>query len=638
MKLMIIEAPGKLKKLAPMLKKLRPGEHWEVVASGGHIRDLPEKGHDDTMITAGVLRDLRPVYTIRDKSSGRIKTMRAALARATEIYIATDPDREGESIAWHIQQTLRIRDYKRIAFNEVTQSRVKEALANPRKIDAQLVASQECRRVLDRLVGYLVTGELRRVLGLPTTAGRVQSVAVYLVVLREREIRNFKVVHHFGVRLQFQNQMTSSSWMADWVTVPDFASKEHPYVQDGTLAAQVAGVRNVIVESCEDSKERRAPYPPYISSTLQQAASVALKWDPDKTMQIAQRLYEQGVITYHRTDNPNVGDDVMGDIRAVAQALGIPAVEKRREFRAAEGAQLGHPAIAPTTWADEVAGEDDEQRQLYKLIRIRALASQLADAIYDARIVKLLAKGPGQRPLRFSGSCRTVAYRGWMQLLAGDDTDEEGAEAANNEIPKLEPKQILPVLNGEVLNLKTKAPPRYTKASLVKELERQGIGRPGTFASIIKNITSRSQVIEEKRKLVPGPLGEQTIAQLEGRFSFVQTQFTSSMERALDKIADGQSTYNAVVSKFYEHLQRELSSLKDAPSLRMQSARSSASTTTEPEHQYLCGKCGKHLVRRQKRGEGGYDFWACSGYRDTGCKVSYPSNKGKPDLTKARGL
>lgn len=639
MKLLIIEAPGKLKKLKPMMKKIRPGEDWEVVATGGHIRDLPQSGQDDTMVTTGVLKTLRPVYEILPKSARNVSTIRKALKNATEVYIATDPDREGESIAWHIQQTLGIREYKRVTFNEITQSRVREGLANARRIDGQLVASQECRRVLDRLVGYLVTQQLRRIMGQPTSAGRVQSPALYLVVLREREISNFKVIHHFGVELLFKDEPSALSWTAVWQPVPDFASKEHPYIQDGTLAARVAATRAVIVESCEDGKKRRPPPPPFISSTLQQAASVALKWDPDKTMQVAQRLYEQGVITYHRTDNPNLADEAMPDIQAVARRQGLDVVDERRTFKAADSAQEGHPAIAPTAWEDEVAGESAEEQALYKLIRIRALASQLADAIYDVRTAKLLAKGPDQRPLRFAATGSTVAYLGWMKLLQKDDTEEEASDLAKNPVPKLEPKQILSVHQAEVLNQKTKPPARFTKASLIKELERRGIGRPSTFSSIVKNITGKGLVVEEKRKLVPGPLGVSTIAQLEGRFSFVELAFTSTLEKDLDRIARGEEQYGPVVAKFYQHLQNELGILQQAPTVAM-APRSNRSTETSSvaSGDHVCGKCGMPLARRQKRGEGGYDFWGCTGYRQNGCKVSYPNVKGRPDLSKPKGL
>ncbi|TFW43122.1 type I DNA topoisomerase [Pseudomonas fluorescens] len=634
MKLLIIEAPGKLKKLKPMMKKLRPGEDWEVVASGGHIRDLPAKGQGDTLITTGVGKDLMPVYEILDKSARTVRALKAAAKQASEIYLATDPDREGESISWHIQQVLRLNTYKRITFSEITDKRVAEALANPRQIDLNRVASQECRRVLDRLVGYLVTQELRRLMGKPTSAGRVQSPAVYLVVLRERAIRNFQVINHFGVRLYFLNITEGTYWHADWQPVPDFANEEFPYVQDSSLAQLMANIRNVVVQSCEDRQFERHPPAPFISSTLQQAASNALKWDPDKTMQVAQRLYEQGVITYHRTDNPNVPDEAMEEIRAVASALGVKTVDARRLFKAAEGAQEGHPAITPTDWMDRNAGENDDELDLYRLIWTRALASQLEAAVYDVRTAMLLGIGPQAKTLNFTAKGRTLRYPGWLKLLKADDTDDEQDAEASNPVPALSPKQILSVHSGELLQKKTQSPPRYTKASLIKEMERRGIGRPSTFASILKNITSKGLIEEKSRKLVPAPLGEETISKLEGFFSFLELDFTRELERDLDRIALGQDTYGVVVARLYQRLEGELSKQRGLPSVGMSSSFRTAQSTTL----YTCTKCQQPLVRRQKKGDGGYDFWGCTGFKSNGCKVSYPTVNDKPNFDKSKGM
>lgn len=634
MNLLIIEAPGKLKKLQPMLKKLRPGEDWQVIASGGHIRDLPAKGQDVDMITTGVRKNFAPVYEVLEKSTRAVQAMKTAAKKASDIYLATDPDREGESISWHIQQVLGLKDYKRITFNEITLKRVEEALTNPRQIDLNRVASQECRRVLDRLVGYLVTQELRRLMGKPTSAGRVQSPAVYLVVLREREIHTFKVITHYGVRLNFTGLAHGLSWHAEWQAVPEFANKDFPYVQDHSLAQLVAITRNVVVEGCEDRKTERHPPAPFISSSLQQAASNALKWDPDKTMQVAQRLYEQGVISYHRTDNPNIPDEAMTDIRSVASIHGVKALDKRRVFKAAEGAQEGHPAITPTYWANESAGENTEEQALYRLIWTRALASQLEAARYDVRTAKLLALGPDGKTLRFTATGKTLSYPGWLKLLQGDDTDDEQDAEASNPVPALSSKQVLSVQSGELLTKNTQPPSRYTKASLIKEMERRGIGRPSTFASILKNITSKGLIEEKNRKLMPAPLGEETIAKLEGYFSFVELDFTRELERDLDKIAQGQDTYGAVVARMHERLEEELSKQHGLPSVHMTPiARSVPSGKI-----YTCPKCNHPLARRHKKGEGQYDFWGCTGFKLNGCKVSYPNMNGKPNFEKSRGF
>jgi len=630
MNLLIIEAPGKLKKLQPMMKKLRPGEDWLVVASGGHIRDLPARGQGDGMITTGIRSNYSLVYEVLDKSVHNVRKMEAAAKKATKIFLATDPDREGESISWHIQQQLRLTKYQRITFNEITLNCVQEALANPRQIDLNKVASQECRRALDRLVGYLVTQELRRLMGKPTSAGRVQSPAVYLVVLREREIRNFIVIHHFGVRLHFATADGTGVWTADWKPVPVFTTKEHPYIQDVELAQAVAATRHVLVESCENRNLFVNPPAPFISSSLQQAAGNALKWDPEKTMQVAQRLYEQGVITYHRTDNPNVPDEALVDIRQVANSMGLKAVSERRTFNAAEGAQEGHPAITPTYWAEANAGEDDDELDLYKLIRIRALASQLEAAVYDVRTAKLLALGPDKKPLNFTATGKTLLNPGWKKLLQHDDTDDGSDPEADNPVPLLSTKQVLPVQQGELQKKKTQPPPRYTKPSLIKEMERRGIGRPGTFASILKNITGKGLIVERSRKLAPAELGEDTIARLEGFFSFVELDFTRELERDLDKIAQGQDSYLAVVRRLHLRLEDELSKQRNLPSAAMQ--------PSDGGSDFKCGKCGHALVRRQKKGKGGYDFWGCTGFKSNGCKVSYPNAGDKPDFSKPRGL
>ena len=634
MNLLIIEAPGKLKKLQPMLKKLRPGEDWQVIASGGHIRDLPAKGQDVDMITTGVRKNFAPVYEVLEKSTRAVQAMKTAAKKASDIYLATDPDREGESISWHIQQVLGLKDYKRITFNEITLKRVEEALTNPRQIDLNRVASQECRRVLDRLVGYLVTQELRRLMGKPTSAGRVQSPAVYLVVLREREIHTFKVITHYGVRLNFTGLAQGLSWHAEWQPVPDFANKDFPYVQDHSLAQLVASTRNVVVEGCEDRKTERHPPAPFISSSLQQAASNALKWDPDKTMQVAQRLYEQGVISYHRTDNPNIPDEAMTDIRSVASAHGVKALDKRRVFKAAEGAQEGHPAITPTYWPNESAGENTEEQALYRLIWTRALASQLEAARYDVRTVKLLALGPDGKTLRFTATGKTLSYPGWLKLLQGDDTDDEQDAEASNPVPALSSKQVLSVQSGELLTKKTQPPSRYTKASLIKEMERRGIGRPSTFASILKNITSKGLIEEKNRKLMPAPLGEETIAKLEGYFSFVELDFTRELERDLDKIAQGQDTYGAVVARMHKRLEEELSQQRGSPN----AAKPPTTHSAVANNTYTCPKCNKPLARLQKKGDDGYDFWGCTGFKSNNCQVSYPMLNGKPNFDKPKGL
>ena len=355
MKLMIIESPGKRKKLQQILSKLEPGVDWRIEASVGHIRDLPARGDGDGQIVTGVKEDFTPIYELSERGREVVGKLKKLVAQASEVYLATDPDREGESISWHLQQALGLKDPIRVSFNDISPGKVLSALAGRGKIDLKMVAAQEARRILDRLVGYMVSPELRRQTGEPLSAGRVQSPAVYLVVTRERQIRAFKKVNHFGVRLIFADAKTGQ-WVADWKPLPDFATKESPYVLDRSIAEQVAAVSQVAVEHYEETKAKRSPPAPFTTSLLQQAASNSLRFEPKQTMDVAQRLYEQGHITYMRTDNPNIGQESMEPLRAAALTLGLEVVKERRTFKAKDGAQEGHPAITPTHWDVAEAG------------------------------------------------------------------------------------------------------------------------------------------------------------------------------------------------------------------------------------------------------------------------------------------
>ena len=658
MKLMIIESPGKVKKLSAIL-----GDDWKIAASVGHVRDLPTR-------EMGVAApDFKPQYEMTERGAEVIAKLKGYVKQADVVYLATDPDREGESISWHLQQCLKLSNPLRVTFNEITPSAVKAALVKPRSIDVKLVAAQEARRVLDRLVGYSVSGELQRQTGERLSAGRVQSPAVRLVVERERQIRAFKVTNHFGASLIFADAKTSSEWAAEWLTKPKFVTDESPYFMDRTFAAAVADVKAVVVSLFVESEAKRSPPAPFTTSTMQQAASVALSLDPKAAMDAAQKLYEQGHITYHRTDNPNVSDESLGDIFAVAVKLGLDMADKPRKFKAPEGAQVGHPAITPTHWEVEEAGETPEQRALYKLIRLRAIACQLADARYAVRTVRLDAAQPvNGRDVEFEGKGRTLIYSGWLKLIAGDQTQEEEEADSSNPIPVLQPGERLDVLRGNLLEKKTKAPGRYTQASLVAKLESEGIGRPATYAAIMDNIVSRAYVKTDKKFLVPTATGELIVDSLVGHFEFIDLGFTREIETDLDRIANGAAAYKAVISRVDDKLQRELSTLQvSAPPkhpcpecgkpLRRIPGKSGhfwgctghpdCSVTLPDEggkpgqrkpvetSAHACGTCGKPLIHRFKKGKAGYDFWGCSGFKD-GCKTSYPNKGGVPDLTKAK--
>jgi len=659
MKLMIIESPGKIKKLSAIL-----GSDWIIGASVGHVRDLPKK-------QMGVeAPDFKPTYELTERGEDVIKKLKGLVKQADAVYLATDPDREGESISWHLQQCLRLQNPYRVTFNEITPNAVKTALASPRAIDVKRVAAQEARRVLDRLVGYMVSPELSRQAGERLSAGRVQSPAVRLVVERERAIRAFKVTHHYGALLVFADAKTGNQWTAEWLTKPRFVSDDNPYFMDRAFAEAVASVREVIVKSFDEREARRSPPPPFTTSTMQQAASVALGLNPKAAMDAAQKLYEQGHITYHRTDNPNVSDESLGDIYAEAVKLGLDMAEEPRRFKAPEGAQVGHPAITPTHWEVEEAGETNEQRALYRLIRIRAIACQLADARYAVRTVRLDTAQPVEgEHIEFEAKGRTLIYQGWLKLVAGDQTEEtEEQGEPTNPIPECRPHEARSAEHGKLLEKKTKPPSRYTQATLVKKLESEGIGRPATYAAIMDNIVSRAYVKTDKKFLIPTETGERVVDALTGKFAFIDLGFTRELEEDLDRIAAGDTGFKTVITKVHEQLTHELTTLEMTNAAKypcpecgkaMRRIKGKSGyfwgctghpdcSTTQPDDdgkpgqrksleasEYACQQCGKPLVHRKKTGKNGYDFWGCTGYKD-GCKTAYSNKNGQPcfDITK----
>lgn len=352
---------------------------------------------------------------------------------------------------------------------------------------------------------------------------------------------------------------------------------------------------------------KAAPPTPFTTSSLQQAASNALKFTPKQTMQLAQRLYEQGLITYMRTDSPNLSQDAVDAIRAFCEGQGWPLVEKPRTWKSKEGAQEAHEAIRATHIEVEEAGETADEKALYRLIRLRSLASQLEDAVYAVRVLQLATDLDGKQAL-FEARGRTLLFQGWKVLTAGDAATEDSEEAAEpeNPVPVMKPGTKATALSGALLTKKTKPAPRFTEASLIRELEKRGIGRPSTYAAILDTIASRGYVKTEKRFLVPTPLGVMVVDGLHGNFSFVEYEFTRTMEQALDDIAEGKADYRTIIAAAHARLETELAAFAKATGK-------------------ACSKCGKPMVHRFKKpgkdGKGGYDFWGCSGWPE--CKESH---------------
>lgn len=614
MNLLILESPGKVKKVQSLLQEFG-GADWKVVASVGHVRDLPER-------ELGIsLPDFAPSYTPTERGKDVLNRLKRLAASASAVYLATDLDREGEAIAWHVADALRLKNPKRVTYSEIRASAIHGALKAPRSLDMALVAAQEARRVLDRLCGYLVSGPLSRAAGERLSAGRVQSPAVRLVVERERAIKGFVSVTHFGAELAF-----AEGWSATWLTKPWLQAGEE-YLLDNALADRAAAVRSLSVQECKESESRTAPPAPFTTSSLQQAASNTLKFTPKQTMQLAQKLYEGGHLTYMRTDSPNLSAEAVTEIRAFCEERGWPLVDKPRTWKSKEGAQEAHEAVRPTHIDVEDAGETADEQALYRLIRLRTLASQLADAVYDVRTLRLAAALDGKEAV-FDARGRVLREQGWKMLIATDAAtlDEREGEAEGdgheNPVPMLPQGTSVSPASCKLLTKKTKPSARFSEASLVRELENKGIGRPATFAAIVDTILKREYVRVEKRFLMPTPLGEKVVDLLAGTFSFLDYAFTREMEDNLDAIAGGAASYREVMEMAYEQLQQELGGF---------TAKYPQQERKTPEAtEFTCDACGKPLVHMKgprKDGSGEYDFFSCS---DRACNISYANEGGKP--------
>jgi DNA topoisomerase-1 len=600
--LVIVESPNKTQKIAAIL-----GSEYRVMASFGHVRDLPK---DEMGVKAP---DYKPHYETGARAKATLKKLRAEVRASSDVLLATDPDREGEAIAWHLADVLGLRNAQRIVFREITETAVQAAVKSPRPLDMALVHAQEARRVLDRLVGYTVSPVISQAAGQTLSAGRVQSPTVRLIVDRDAAIKTFKVTDHFTVRLKFANGEGGKDWTAEWDTKPHL-EESADYLTDRDLTVQIAAVRDVRVLKAESSQSRAAPKAPFTTSTLQQAAQASLGFKTAATMELAQRLFEAGAITYHRTDAPTLSNDGYSQLAAFAAAQGLAVCRERRVWKAKEHAQEGHEAIRPTYVETTHAGQTEEEKKLYQLIRARSLASVLEDAVYDVRTLVLVCNDPASR---FVARGRTLVSKGGWAIydqdedLASKDQDSLASDQAEatNPVPLRTKGELLQASDGTIVAKSTKPPARFKEGTLVAELERRGIGRPSTWASIIANIKSRKYIAENKIGfLAPGVNGAIVAQQLSGRFQFFDYDYTSDLENELDRIAVGKADYLSVVTAADIQLRLELAKLPQAS-------------------QYQCASCSKPLLRRPGKAAGTF-WWGCTGYPE--CKATYPEQDGKP--------
>lgn len=604
-KLVIVESPSKAKTIKKYL-----GGDYEVIASQGHIIDLPS-----SKFAVDVENDFKPEYKTMKGKANIIKEIKDHAKGKEIVYLATDPDREGEAIAWHIKNVLNIKDDEkcRIEFNEITKNAVKKAVEKPRTVNQALVDAQQARRILDRIVGYKLSPLLWKKVKKGTSAGRVQSVALKIIVDKEREIRDFKPEEYYLMyaKLQKNEDIVVAKFYGDKKGRIELKDKEQV---DNII--KIIDNKDYQVVDIKKSERRKNPPAPFTTSSLQQEASRKLGFGVKKTMMVAQRLYEAGYITYMRTDSTRLSDDAKKMAKEYITTKFGNEYYLNREFKAKESAQDAHEAIRPSHLDVEVdLGKDEEK--LYNLILNRFLASQMSVAVYDTTRIKVNVE---DYIFHINGS--TIKFDGFMKLyIEGKDEkakskvevdDEEDDE--ENSLPEFKLNEILEQRELKADKKITEPPARYTEASLVKVMEEKGVGRPSTYAPTISTIEDRFYIEKEGRYLRPTELGEVVNKMLEDNFKdIVDVKFTADMENKLDEVADSKQNYVEMLKNFYEPFNKNLNEVQD----KIEKVK-----IPEQETDIVCEKCGRNMVIKQGRfGK----FLACPGYPE--CSNIKPYNE-----------
>lgn len=579
-KLLIVESPTKAKTIGHYL-----GKDYEVLASVGHVRDLPKSNKDAVDIEGGFV----PHYVIPAEKREIIEKIKRAATKADEVLLATDPDREGEAIAWHLAEIIREdtkkKPVQRVTYHEITKDAIEEALRHPRAIDQHLREAQEARRVLDRLVGYDLSGLIWKKVRYGLSAGRVQSPALRILAEREREIKAFIPETYFVLNAEFKGK--SGQFPATCSVEPKTKEEaEHIVTRGRTAHWTVADV----TEKAED----RNPRPPFTTSTLQQSASTRLGFTPSRAMRAAQKLYEAGHITYMRTDSVNLSTDAVAKMCAVVEKeFGKEYVEARVYKTKSKNAQEAHEAVRPTDPSREYAGNTPDEQQLYTLIRTRAIASQMASA--SVLRTSVSAAADTDIPV-FTANGSRVIFPGWLAL----DTKARGEDV---ELPKLAKDDALSLLSLGADEKQTEPPNRYTEAGLIKELEKRGIGRPSTYASIMKTIQDRGYVEKTGRTLTPTATGMVVSGWLEEHFAdYISDTFTAEMEDELDEISRGERDYGKTLADFYTPFTKAVRAKDKLPK---------ATALGDAPAEFPCPTCGSPM--EFKLGRGGV-FMSCKRY------------------------
>ncbi|MFA5095192.1 MAG: type I DNA topoisomerase [Candidatus Paceibacterota bacterium] len=595
MKLLIVESPSKAKTIEKYLEGV-----YTVRASVGHIRDLPKSNKQAIDIEGGFI----PHYEVSKGKEKIIHELRSLGEKASEILLATDPDREGEAIAWHIEELLnkdpegkqvsygagkKKASIKRVRFYEITEEAVKEALKYPEEIDMKLVKAQEARRVLDRLVGYDLSGLIWKKVRYGLSAGRVQSPALRIIMEREREIRAFVPEQYWKLFGLFETQKKGKLTL--------FCSEEPKNEKLVEKILEEGKKGNWLVKEVKESEQKRIPRAPFTTSTLQQTASSRLGYSPSRTMQIAQKLYEAGHITYMRTDSTNLSSAAQAQIvslinKKYGNEYALPRAYKARS----KNAQEAHEAIRPTHIENLGAGTEEQQR-LYKLIWERAVSSQMADA--KLLKTKINANISPDAPIPdFTATGSRILFPGWLLV----DKDSVGEDIELPEVKKGEKLKLLNLIKEEKF---TEPPNRYSEAGLIKELEARDIGRPSTYASIMKTLEDREYVKKEGKTLYPTDVGEVVSDFLEKYFAnYISDTFTAEMEDELDEISRGEREYEKTLKDFYGPFSKDVKSKEKLEK---------ATNLGDAPENIKCPKCGSKMIIKLSRGG---KFYSCSRYPD----------------------
>ena len=607
-KLIIVESPAK----ANTIKKFLGGS-TKVVASMGHIRDLPK-----SKMGIDIEHDFEPEYiNIRGKGD-LIKSLKKDAKQAKKIYIATDPDREGEAIAWHLAKILEEEKDKivRVTFNEITKNAVQKAIKEPRDIDINLVDAQQARRVLDRIVGYKISPVLWKKVRRGLSAGRVQSVAVKLIVDRENEIEKFIPEEYWNIYADLEDIKTKKEFQAHFYGKDGKKLDIHSNDEVQVILNNIKNAKYIVSE-VKKGEKKRTPAPPFTTSTMQQEASRKLGFTLKKTMSIAQGLYEGvkipekgtvGLITYMRTDSTRISEEARSVAKTQITKLYGENYYENRYYKTKKDAQDAHEAIRPTYIDIEPDSIKDslsnDQYKLYKLIYNRFLASQMAPAVYDTMNVNIKANA-----YDFKANGQVLKFKGFMTLYV-EGTDKEEIEEEGM-LPELEENQEVKLKKLNPKQSFTEPPPRYTEASLVKALEEKGIGRPSTYSPTITTILERRYIEKEKKQLYPTELGKVVNKLLTENFTdIINVEFTAKIEDEFDEIAEGHEKWKKMIREFYGPFEEEVEKVeKELEHVEM----------VDEVSDVKCEKCGRMMV--YKYGRYG-KFLACPGYPE--CKNAKP--------------